>query len=65
MITWLMFLICSAGDCHTITPIDRPFMGTSACFHEGMIITPSWEDAHPGWKVSKVLCRTGERSQEH
>ena len=63
MPVYLSFLICtlSGAACHIEIPLERPFIGISACQVEGMTMVPSWEDAHSGWVVKKIRCSIGNR----
>ena len=62
MLVYLSFLVCLHGSvCHTTIPIERPFVGLSACEVGGMQIAPSWEEAHPGLKVTKINCTMGKK----
>jgi hypothetical protein len=66
MPVYLSFLICAlaGGGCHITTPIERSFVGVSACEAQGMIMTPQWQDNHPGWKVTKIRCSIGRRPND-
>jgi hypothetical protein len=50
MPVYLSFLICalSGGTCHVTIPVERPFIGISACQIEGMTMLPQWQEQHPG-----------------
>ncbi len=63
MPVYLSFLICAlaGGGCHVTIPAERAFVGVSACQMQGMIMTPQWEESHPGWKVTKIRCSIGNR----
>lgn len=63
MLVYLSFLVClsSGASCHTTVPAERAFMGLAACEREGMMLAPSWEDAHASWHVSKIRCSLGNR----
>lgn len=63
MLVYLSFLVClsSGASCHTAIPVERPFYGLSSCEREGMMLAPSWEEAHASWHVSKIRCSLGNR----
>jgi hypothetical protein len=63
MPVYLSFLVCMlSGDvCHVIIPIERPFIGISACQMEGMTALPQWLEQHPGWRVKRIRCSIGNR----
>ena len=63
MPVYLSFLICAlfGGGCHVTIPVERPFVGLSACQMEGMMITPQWQELHPGWTVKRIRCSIGTR----
>jgi hypothetical protein len=66
MPVYLSFLICalSGGACHVTIPAERAFVGLSACQMEGMMITPQWQEQHPGWTVSCIRCSIGSRPHD-
>jgi hypothetical protein len=66
MPVYLSFLICalSGGGCHVTIPVERPFVALSACQMEGMIITPQWQEQHPGWAVKRIRCSLGNRPHD-
>jgi hypothetical protein len=66
MPVYLSFLICTitSGTCHVTIPLERPFIGLSACQIEGMMLTPQWQDQHPGWTVKRIRCSIGNRPNE-
>ena len=61
MLVYLSFLICtlSGGGCHATIPIEQPFVGLSACQMQGMLMTPRWQDQHPGWTIKRIRCSSG------
>ena len=61
MPVYLSFLICalSGGSCHDAIPLERASIGLSACQIEGMMITPQWQEQHPGWAVKRIRCSIG------
>jgi hypothetical protein len=61
MPVYLSFLICalSGGTCHVTIPAERAFAGLSACQVEGMLMTPQWQEQHPGWTVRRIRCSIG------
>ena len=63
---YLSFLICalSGGACHVTIPVERPFAGISACQMQGMLMTPQWQERHPGWMVSRIRCSVGNRPHD-
>ena len=63
MFVYLSFLICtlSGAACHVVVPVERPFIGVSACQMEGMTMVPSWEAAHSSWVVRRIRCSIGNR----
>ncbi len=63
MPVYLSLLVCSlAGDvCHIVVPVERPFIGMSACQVEGMTMLPQWLEQHPGWRVKRIRCSIGNR----
>ena len=64
MPVYLSFLACTlAADlCHVVVPIERPFIGMSACQVEGMMLLPQWQEQHPGWRVKRIRCSIGNRA---
>ena len=62
----LSFLICalSGGACHVTIPVERAFIGLSACQIEGMTIAPQWQEQHPGWAVKRIRCSIGNRPRD-
>jgi hypothetical protein len=66
MLVYLSFLICalSGGTCHVTIPIERPFIGISACEMQGMLMTPQWQEHHPGWTVKRIRCSVGNRPHD-
>jgi len=66
MPVYLSFLICalSGGACHVTIPLERAFIGLSACQIEGMMITPQWQEQHPGWAVKRIRCSIGNRPRD-
>jgi hypothetical protein len=66
MPVYLSFLICalSGGACHVTIPAERAFVGLSACQMEGMMITPQWQEQHPGWTVRRIRCSIGSRPHD-
>jgi hypothetical protein len=66
MPVYLSFLICalSGGTCHVTIPAERAFAGLSACQVEGMLMTPQWQEQHPGWTVKRIRCSIGRPSQD-
>jgi hypothetical protein len=66
MSVYLSFLICAVagGACHLTNPVERPFVGVSACQMEGMLLTPQWQELHPGWTVKRIRCSIGNRPPE-
>jgi hypothetical protein len=66
MPVYVSFLICalSGGSCHVTIPVERPFPGIAACEREGMMLMPSWEETHPGWKVTKIRCSVGNKPHD-
>jgi hypothetical protein len=66
MPVYLSFLICalSGGACHITIPAERAFVGLSACQMEGMMITPQWQEQHPGWTVRRIRCSIGNRPHD-
>jgi len=65
MPVYLSFLICalSGGTCHVTIPAERAFAGLSACQVEGMMMTPQWQEQHPGWTVKRIRCSIGRPPQ--
>jgi hypothetical protein len=65
MPVYLSFLICafSGGTCHVTIPAERVFAGLSACQVEGMMMTPQWQEQHPGWTVKRIRCSIGRPPQ--
>ena len=63
MMVYLSFLVCviAGGDCHTVVPIEEPFVGLSACQMQGMLLTPQWQEQHPGLSVRRIRCSIGGR----
>ena len=63
MFVYLSFLICtlSGAACHIEVPLERPFIGLSACQVEGMTMAPAWEAEHSGWVVRRIRCSIGNR----
>jgi hypothetical protein len=61
MPVYLSFLICalSGNACHVTIPAERAFAGLSACQVEGMMMTPQWQEQHPGWTVKRIRCSIG------
>jgi hypothetical protein len=61
VLVYLSFLICalSGGSCHSTAPTEQPFVGISACQMQGMLMTPQWQDQHPGWTVKRIRCSIG------
>lgn len=61
MPVWLTFIVClsSGSSCHQTIPTDQPFVGLSACQVQGMMLAPSWAEAHHGWRVDKIRCSPG------
>ena len=53
MPVYLSFLICalSGGACHVTIPVERAFVGLSACQIEGMMMSLQWQEQHSGWTV--------------
>ncbi len=66
MPVYLSFLICalSGGTCHVTVPLERAFIGVSACQIEGMMMTPQWQEQHPGWTVKRIRCSIGSRPRD-
>jgi hypothetical protein len=66
MMVFMSLLICTVAgsSCHVVVPVYQSFVGTSACMTAGIQMMPSWEEAHPGWKVSKVRCTMGQRPKD-
>jgi hypothetical protein len=66
MPVYLSFLICalSGGACHVTIPVERPFVGISACQMQGMVMMPQWQQQHPGWTVKRVRCSIGNRPHD-
>ena len=66
MLVYLSFLICalSGGGCHSTAPTEQPFVGISACQMQGMLMTPQWQDQHPGWTVKRIRCSIGNRPRD-
>jgi hypothetical protein len=66
MPVYLSFLICSlsSGACHVTIPVERAFVGLSACQMEGTMITPQWQERHPGWTVKHIRCSIGNRPHD-
>jgi hypothetical protein len=44
-------------------PAERVFAGLSACQVEGMMMTPQWQEQHPGWTVKRIRCSIGRPPQ--
>ena len=65
MAVYLSLLACTLiGDvCHIVVPVERPFIGMSACQVEGMTMLPQWLEQHPGWMVKRIRCSIGRRPQ--
>jgi hypothetical protein len=63
MPVYLSLLACTLiGDvCHIVVPVERPFIGMSACQVEGMTMLPQWLEQHPGWRVKRIRCSIGNR----
>jgi hypothetical protein len=63
VLVYLSFLICtlSGTACHVTVPVERAFIGVSACQMEGMTMVPTWEDGHSGWLVRRIRCSIGSR----
>jgi len=63
---YLSLLICTlSGDaCHVTVPIERAFIGMSACQMQGMMMTPQWQDQHPGWMIKRIRCSIGNPPHE-
>lgn len=61
MPVYLTYLICAIGSgaCHNTAVLAQPLMGLAACQIQGMQMAPSWQDAHPGWRVAKIRCTLG------
>jgi len=55
MPVYLSFLICalSGGACHVTIPVERAFVGLSACQLEGMMISQRQEQ-QPAWTIRRV-----------
>ena len=51
----------AGAACHVVVPVERPFIGVSACQMEGMTMVPSWEAAHSSWVVRRIRCSIGNR----
>jgi len=66
MLVYLSLLVCtvSGAACHVTVPVEAAFVGMSACQVEGMMITPQWQEQHPGWTVKRVRCSIGKPSLE-
>jgi hypothetical protein len=66
MLVYLSFLICTLSGvvCRVAVPVERPFIGVSACQIEGMTMVPSWEDGHAGWLVRRIRCSIGTRQPD-
>jgi hypothetical protein len=66
VLVYLSFLICavSGGSCHVTIPEDRGFAGVAACQMEGMVLTPQWQEQHPGWTVKRIRCSIGNRPHD-
>jgi hypothetical protein len=66
MPVYLSFLICalSGGACHVTIPAERAFVGLSTCQMQGMMITPQWQEQHPGWTVRRIRCSIGNRPHD-
>jgi len=62
MPVYLSFLICtlSGASCHTIVPIDQPFLGLPVCQKQGEIIAARWIEQNPGWVVKRIRCTIGK-----
>lgn len=62
MPVYLSFFICAlaGGSCHVVLPVERSFIGLSACQVEGMMMLPQWEEEHPAWTVKRVRCSIGD-----
>lgn len=63
MPVYLSLLACTlTGNlCHVVVPVERPFIGMSACQVEGMTMLPQWLEQHPGWMVKRIRCSIGNR----
>lgn len=63
MLVYLSFYICTVmgTSCHVTVPLERGLEGLSACYQQGEMMGPSWEEAHDGWKIERIRCTIGKR----
>lgn len=63
MWVYLALLVCTSSgqSCFTTEGRELPFAGLAGCQIAGEMMAPSWEEQHPGWKVSKIRCTLGKR----
>jgi hypothetical protein len=66
MLVYLSFVVCtiSGAACHVTVPVERAFVGMSACQVEGMMMTPQWQEQHPGWQVKRIRCSIGNSPRD-
>jgi hypothetical protein len=61
---WLSFFVClNASDACRIVPFEGAFRGISECQHQGMLISPHWEEMNRPWHVRRVRCSSDKPSE--